>query len=189
MSLQEKSAPPELVVYVDLDGVVQHEEVLWSYRRGIYMSPLKAPGRVLFEWVHYLVEALEPFPYVKLVLSSSWCRRPGYSNTLKRLPQALRERFIGGTYHRRIHGADHGTLTRFLDMPRGLQVVADVQRRRPKKWLALDDDDSGWPEWAIDNLIKCDGETGLSSPSVRDELQLKLERCHAALQCLRGGAP
>ena len=76
----------DVVLYLDLDGVVHHEKVLWHPRKGIYMSPYEAAGHSLFEWVPILESVLEPHPTVALVLSSTWCIRPGYSATLKRLP-------------------------------------------------------------------------------------------------------
>lgn len=166
-----------VVLYLDLDGVVHHEAVLWDPRRGISMSPVLAPGRELFEWLHYLEEALAPYPAVALVLSSTWCIRPGYANTLKRLPESLRSRFIGGTFHHRVHGSDPWNRADFREVPRGLQIWADVERRKPRKWLALDDDLDQWPDWARDNLVACDGSTGLSDANVRMELGVKLEHC------------
>ena len=168
----------DVVVYLDLDGVVHHQAVLYHPKRGAYMSPTQAAGRRLFEWVHVLEEALGPYPNVALVLSSTWCIRPGYARTLKQLPASLQTRFIGGTYHRKIHGSDPWTLSAFRDTPRGLQVWADVERRKPRQWLALDDDVLDWPEWAKENLIDCDGETGLSNPRVRSELSIRLARFH-----------
>jgi hypothetical protein len=102
----------DVVLYLDLDGVVHHEKVLWHPRKGIYMSPsYEAAGHSLFEWVPILESVLEPYPSVALVLSSTWCIRPGYSATLKRLPASLRARFIGGTYHKRVHGVDPWNLS------------------------------------------------------------------------------
>lgn len=167
----------EVVLYLDLDGVVQHEAVMWHARRGIYMSPEAGPERTLFEWIPCLEEALAPFPQVALVLSSSWCVWPGYGKTLKRFPPELRDRFIGGTYHKRVQGADPWSKASFKAMSRGMQVCADVLRRKPMQWLALDDDTEDWPEWARNNLVDCDGATGLSNPRVQTELRLKLEQC------------
>jgi hypothetical protein len=172
----------EVVVYTDLDGVLQHEEVLWHHKRGIYMCPKRAPGRTLFEWTHYLVAALEPWPDVRLVLSSTWCIRPGYGRTLKRLPEELRHRYIGGTFHRAVYAQDPRAVEAFRSKPRGVQVCEDVRRRKPHQWLALDDDVVGWPAEALQNLIACDGNTGLSDERVREELQSKLEQCHRALK-------
>lgn len=171
----------DVVLYLDLDGVVHHEQVLWHPHKGIYMSPYEAPGRSLFEWVPILEAALDPYPSVALVLSSTWCIRPGYSATLKRLPPSLRSRFIGGTYHKRVHGTDPWNLAMFRGMPRGEQVLEDALRRKPRQWLALDDDLEGWPEACRENLIACDGTTGLSDGEVQRELGEKLQRCHEEL--------
>ena len=171
----------DVLLYLDLDGVVQHEAVLWHPRRGTFMSPGLAAGRKLFEWIPQLEEALAPFPDVALVLSSTWCIRPGYSKTLKNFPAALRSRFIGGTFHKRWHAADPWLLESFRSTPRGLQIWADVQRRKPKQWLALDDDVAEWPSFARSNLVACNGSTGLSSPRVQDELRTKLMQCHESL--------
>ena len=145
------------------------------------MSPYEAAGHSLFEWVPILESVLEPYPAVALVLSSTWCIRPGYSATLKRLPASLRARFIGGTYHKRVHGVDPWNLSMFRTTPRGAQVQEDAQRRRPRQWLALDDDLEGWPDSCRENLVACEGTTGLSSLEVQHELRNRLGCCFAAL--------
>ena len=156
----------DVVLYLDLDGVVHHEKVLWHPRKGIYMSPYEAAGHSLFEWVPILESVLQPHPAVALVLSSTWCIRPGYSATLKRLPATLSARFIGGTYHKRVHGVDPWNLSMFRTTPRGVQVQEDAQRRKPKQWIALDDDLEDWPDSCRQNLVACEGTTGLSNPEV-----------------------
>jgi hypothetical protein len=181
MSIPKIVHPPVLLVYLDLDGVVHHEAVMWHARRGIYMCPKEAQGHELFEWLGHLEAALLPYPDVKLVLSSSWCITPGFSSTLRRLPMPLQNRFIGGTFHRRHHGADSWAVDKFKSIPRGLQVLADVQRRKPADWLAIDDDAVGWPSEARENLVHCDCSTGLSSPTVQAELKEKLERKHVGI--------
>lgn len=169
----------DVILYLDLDGVVHHEKVLWHPRKGIYMSPYEAAGHTLFEWVHLLEEILEPYPAVALVLSSTWCIRPGYSATLKRFSPNMQARFIGGTYHKRVHGADPWNQAMFRGIPRGEQVQADALRRKPRHWIALDDDVEDWPESSRSQLVRCDGTTGLSDPKVQRDLKDKLLRCYA----------
>lgn len=174
------ASPPrraDVLVYVDFDGVLHHEAVHWHPRRGIYMHPIEAPGRVMFEWVHLLDGILSEFPAVMLVLSSTWCVRPGFGKALKFLPQSLRSRFIGGTFHRRHHGADEWILQSFRAAPRWQQILSDVGRRHPVAWLALDDDVKDWPVDLLPNLIACEGDTGLSDRRVQAELREKLEQC------------
>lgn len=159
------------VLYVDLDGVLHHESVLYDPRRGVYMSEALAPGHTLFQWADILEDLLGPYPEVALVLSSSWCVQIGYAATLKQLSIGLRDRFIGATYHRKVHGTDPWTKSEFLKMPRGEQVCADVERRQPNCWAALDDDAEHWPADALKNLIECDGRRGLSDLAVQLELE------------------
>jgi len=169
----------DVILYLDIDGVVHHEKVLWHPGKGIYMSPYEAAGHALFEWLPILEQALEPYPAVALVLSSTWCIRPGYSDTLKRFPTSLRSRFIGGTYHKRVHGMDPWNQAMFRATPRGEQVQADALRRKPRHWIALDDDVEDWPESSRSQLVRCDGTTGLSNRKVQQDLKDKLQRCYA----------
>jgi hypothetical protein len=173
-----KRSADRVVLYLDLDGVVQHHAVLWHHRRGIFMCPKEAPGRRLFEWLGHLEEALAPYPDVALVLSSTWCIRPGYGKTLKYFPAQLRQRFVGGTYHKRVHGADPWASNAFKMRTRAQQILVDVARRQPSHWLALDDDIEDWPAEHRHNLVACDGTTGLSDPRVRAELAAKLADAH-----------
>jgi len=63
--------------YLDLDGVVHDEAVLWHPRKGIYMSPYQPADHALFDWLLHLEEVLSPFPAIALVLNSTWCIWPG----------------------------------------------------------------------------------------------------------------
>ena len=172
----------DVVLYVDLDGVLQSQWVMLHPKQGVYIWPSRAPGRVLFEWAPILVEVLRPFPEVRCVLSSSWCVRPGYGRTLKRLLEDLGWRFIGGTYHRCVFGPDVWAEASFREKPRWLQVCEDVNRRKPKRWLALDDDVGGWPSWTSQNFIVCDGDLGLSRAQTRALLTERLESVHLDLR-------
>lgn len=164
----------DIALYLDFDGVLHHEAVYWQRRRGAYVSQSEAPGHTLFEWANVLEEVLAGFPDVRLVLSSTWCVQPGYGKALARLSPILQARFIGGTFHKRHHGADPWLVQAFRATPRWRQIAADVERRQPRAWLALDDDTEDWPCELLSNLVACDGTTGLSSSLVREELRQKL---------------
>lgn len=161
------------ILMLDFDGVLHHEAVYVTPKRGIHV---REPGRTLFEWAHFLVEALAPYPEVRIVLSTTWCIRPGFARAKSRLPIALRERVIGGTYHSGVHGADPHCQLAFRQTSRATQVLADVARRRPTDWLALDDDVADWPAAQLDHLVACDGSAGLSSPATRELLHARLAR-------------
>lgn len=156
-----------LVIYLDFDGVLHHENVLRHHRRGIYAGP---PGFVLFEHAALLEKLLAPFPLVRIVLSTSWVRVLGYGRSVKRLPPALRERVIGATFHSEM--SKHW----FAQKTRGMQVVEDVARRRPLDWLALDDTDEGWPAEIRRHVLLTDERLGIAAPGFQDRLSEALER-------------
>jgi hypothetical protein len=158
----------ELLLYLDFDGVLHHENVLWHPKRGAYLKA--PPGHRLFQHSDLLVELLSPYPQIKIVLSTSWARVYGCSHAAKRLPPSLRDRVIGATFHSQMIEA------LFVDAPRGMQVWSDVNRRHPKDWLALDDDYLHWPKWCLENYVRTDEVAGISEPAVRAEIERKLER-------------
>lgn len=158
----------EAVLYLDFDGVLHHENVLRHPRRGIYLDA--PPEFTLFQHAALLEALLQPYPAVRIVLSTSWVRVLGYSRSVKRLPQGLRERVAGATYHSRMNER------LFIQLPRGVQVLDDVQRRRPSGWVALDDEGAGWPEAYRHCLVLTDERLGLSAPGVADSLRSKLRQ-------------
>jgi hypothetical protein len=157
----------EVVMYLDFDGVLHHEDVWWHPRRGAY---IKAQGYLLFEHVSLLEEALLPFPEVRIVLSTSWVRSRRFSRALERLPTTLQRRVVGATFHSKMNPES------FQLLPRGVQVQNDVHRRAPREWVALDDDAEGWPPHLMHKLVRTDGVLGISAPGVLNELNGQLQR-------------
>ena|SRR5450830_205965 len=158
----------ELLLYLDYDGVLHHENCLWHPKIGAYLS---APdGYVLFQHAALLEQLLAPYPQVQIVLSTAWVRRYGCSKAAKNLRPALRSRVIGATYHSSMREHE------FTALPRGLQVCSDVVRRRPRDWLALDDMDEGWPEHSLPNYVRTHEQEGISDLAVLAEFQEKLGR-------------
>jgi hypothetical protein len=158
-----------LVLYLDFDGVLHHENCLWHPRRGAY---LVAPERyTLFQHSELLEQMLAPYPAVQIVLSTSWVRRYGMSATAKRLPPSLQERVIGATFHSR-----HMQDDEFMYLHRGQQVHNDALRRKPQDWVALDDDGQGWPAEHAARFIQTHPYEGLSDPSVQYDFRKKLEK-------------
>eukprot|EP01037_Dinobryon_pediforme_P012453 gene12453-12540_t len=142
------------VLYLDFDGVLHHENCFWHPRRGAYLDA--PPGYMLFQHAELLSTLLAPYPQVEIVLSTSWVRRYGCSDTAKRLPRPLRARVIGATFHTRMNERD------FVELSRGQQVLGDVMRRQPKRWLALDDDPDGWTLECLPNFLQTDEREGIN---------------------------
>lgn len=157
----------ELVLYLDYDGVLHNENVYWHPKRGAYPGP---PGFTLFEHAPLLHELLTPYPEVGIVLSTSWVRLYGCTKTAKRLPQGLRARVLGATFHSQMDEAA------FAARPRGQQVLDDVARRRPRGWLALDDTDEGWPPEVRDRVLLTDERLGIAAAGMPERIAAALDR-------------
>ena len=159
----------ELVLYLDFDGVLHHENCRYHPRRGAY---LEAPDRYsLFQHAPLLEQLLAPYPDLQIVLSTSWVLRYGCADTAKRLPSTLQARVIGATFHSRYMNDDD-----FRYMPRGKQVTEDAMRRRPRGWLAVDDNDEGWPPEHKHRHILTHMYEGIGAPAVRAEFEQKLKQ-------------
>ena len=158
----------ELILYLDFDGVLHHENCLWHSKIGAYLS---APeGYVLFQHSELLEQLLAPYPQVQIVLSTSWVRQYGCSKAAKNLRPVLRSRVIGATYNSNMREHE------FSALPRGLQVWSDVVKRKPRNWLAIDDVAEGWPENSLPNFVLTHKQDGISAPEVLAEFQEKLGR-------------
>lgn len=162
----DDTAPDEQelqVCYCDFDGCLHDDAVYWHPKRGIYLG---TPGRFLFEWMHILDELLHPHPTVKIVLSTDWARKSSYRFARAQLSPALQSRVIGATFHNRHMRADE-----FDHTSRGQQVLDDVERRRPTKWFAIDNDAEGWPDRVKDRLVLTHDRLGLSELRVQAEIR------------------
>jgi len=154
------------VLYLDYDNVL-HGEV-GRYVSAPHVRPY-TKGEVLFTHAPILEALLLPYPNVKIVLSTSWVRVFDYHRARKRLPASLRARVTGATFH-----ALHMRKEDFSLEPRHRQILCDVSRRQPTKWLAIDDDVEGWPEWALPHLVATEESVGLNCPRVQARLQERL---------------
>ena len=154
------------ILYLDFDGPLHYDNALRHPRRGVYL--MAPPGYVLFQHVGLLEDALKPYPEVLIVLSTSWVKALSFSRAKKRLTSNLQSRVIGATYHTQMNRFN------FEDMTRAEQILDDVQRRRPRDWLALDNDGWQWPAVHRDHLVLTDDCDGLSVPAVLHEFRQKL---------------
>ncbi len=157
-----------LVLFLDFDGVLHHENVRISNKQGPF---LLAPERYrLFQHADLLAQLLAPYPQVQIVLSTSWAMHFGVAEAARRLPPELKARVIGGTFDAR-----HMNKDEFHMLPRGAQVIADVQRRQPRDWLALDDAEDGWSGPHAAHCVQTHMYEGISDPEVLAAFKQMLE--------------
>lgn len=163
----------QALLYLDFDGCLHPDDVWRHPRRGVELGPLAA-GHTLFEHAHLLCDILEPHPAIRIVLSTTWVQVLRYSYAVKRLPIQLQLRVVGATYHSSMNR------DAFRSVPRGYQVLADVARRKPSAWVALDDDTEGWPKDHLDRLVQSHPTLGLGGPGVAQQLSEQLARISPA---------
>jgi hypothetical protein len=159
------------VVYLDFDGVLHPEDTYFHPTRGAYLGPQStSAGHQLFEHAQLLATVLAPHPGIKIVLSTSWVQHRSYSKAMRRLPVELQARVIGATFHEQ-----HMSREAWFELPRGVQVLGDVGRRRPAHWVALDDDDEDWPRNYLNRLVKTNPVLGMTRIGAVDELRQHFE--------------
>jgi len=108
-----------------------------------------------------LERVLEPYPHLRIVLSTSWVREFGFEFARAQLSQSLQLRVIGATLH--------------VAPARYYCISIDVEERAPTKWLALDDDLYCWPTSEMHRVVApTDQLLGLAQPGIVDELETKL---------------
>lgn len=166
-----------MILFLDIDGVLHPDSVYLERRRPV----LRGPGH-LFMWCDSLIEALEPWPDVSIVLSSSWVRFRGYDRTRDALPAALRDRVIGATYHTAMsrrppeEGGFRLPLSWWDNHTRYEQILGYVRRAglTDTEWLAIDDNCERWAPEHARNLILTTSERGISDPAALALLQARL---------------
>lgn len=143
------------VLFLDFDGVL-HPDAVFLSRHG---PTLRSEGE-LFMWVPALVEILDSFPTVSLVLSTSWVRHLGFKRATAFLPSVLNERVIGATWHSSM-AKDWADESKWDGRTRYDQISRYASRAQLSHWLSLDDDAQGWGTTASHRLIACDPTRGL----------------------------
>jgi hypothetical protein len=159
--------PNAPVCLLDYDGALHHENVRLGENGHFTLdAPLQY---VMFQHVALLEELLEPYPTVQIVLSTRWVRTKGLRKAAKELSYSLRARVVD-SFVPPDASAD------FWLWPKGAQVAQYVERRRPVAWFAIDDDQVGWPAWALPHVVFSDPYEGISPLEVQDAIRAQLQR-------------
>lgn len=166
-----------MILFLDFDGVLHPDAV---YLRNSGQIELRAEG-ALFMWADRLTAALQHYPGVKVVLSTSWARHLGFHRARKALPADLAARVIGATWHSAM-GKGWPDRIAWDCQTRYEQIAAYLSRlSAPVQWLAIDDDDTGWPDTQRGHLVLTNGITGLSADDALAELISRLQRGNSAV--------
>jgi hypothetical protein len=156
------------VLYLDFDGVVHGGEARISIDGAV---SLPMADQRLFEHAPLLEGLLQPYPDVRIILSTDWVRHLGFDRACGRLPLGLQMRVVGAIYDPK-----HPDAWRFDRLSRSDAIMLDVVKRKPARWLAVDDEWIGWPTAERENLVITPTDLGLGSVAAANELTRRLEQ-------------
>ena len=129
-------------------------------------------------WAPLLIKTLADFPEVQIVLSTSWARELSFNRARRWLPEELRARVIGSTWHSAMSFKREGfrSLSTWWDeATRYQQIKRYAGRAGLTDWVAIDDQPEGWGADDRDKLVHTHSDTGLSDPVVLAVLAARLE--------------
>ena len=160
-----------MILFLDFDGVLHHENVSLkkchtvarrhlkeSDRRFLTRDGKLVKGKNLFEHADRLAEIREPFPDVRIVISSTWREHFRPEALLRFLPPALADRVIGHTPFCSRHSEDGTRLSEVL-------AYMDGNGHAGELWVALDDQARLFLDDDLvcsDNLFLLKGAEGLT---------------------------
>lgn len=157
-----------MILFLDFDGVLHPDEVYLVRGR-----PMLRDEGHLFMWAPLLEDALSPFPDVQIVLSTSWVQKLNFRRASNFLPEALRRRIIGATWHSKM--AEEIDYSHWWNAAtRHQQIRRYVNRAELTNWIAIDDDGEGWSTGDANKLILTDSQKGLSDAKLLLQLSIKL---------------
>jgi HAD domain in Swiss Army Knife RNA repair proteins len=171
VSLERKDAFPSEVplaissgtatLYLNFGGVVQVGHGLVD-RDGVVSLD---SGRQVLEFAPTLVEILNPWPDVQLVLTTDWIRTVGLERTKCLLPVPLRARVLDTIL------AYRPRLSELLDgSAKTRAILAHSRLHRVLAWLAIDDETFGVPVEYEQHFLRTDPDHALGCASAQARL-------------------
>ena len=169
------------VLYLGISGVLHPSES--TYELVCRRSPWDN-GHARYEGVAALADALEAWPDVRIVLTSTVPWKHGLEFTLERLGQRLSARVDGFTFEDLTTQACHTMKRRdgssylarvseddYWRMNKSDIVEMHAAWRKPSAWAALDDEDILWSrDVRRERLVLTDGCSGLRDASTMDRM-------------------
>lgn len=153
------------ILFLDFDGVLHPFNVRFNEELKLALES-QDKSLYLFCWAPILEKILteeDPQCIIKIILSTSWAERYGWEDAAKHLTPTLESRVVAKTNGYNRH--------------RGLQILKCVEDNNIANthWLAIDDDDYGWPSHLLYQLIKTDENLGLFEESTQLILRKKIK--------------
>lgn len=164
------------VLFLSYDGCLHPEGV----RHGDAGPQLRDEEHTLFEHAELLARLVEPYPELRIVLSTPWARIYGLERAKDFLPAALRTRVVGTTHEFCGDFVEWAELTEFD------QIMRYVKGHAIRTWLALSCDKYHWPEAFRMNRVWVYGRVGLGEDRARVEFAEKLKHLHCEEPSLGG---
>jgi hypothetical protein len=136
-------------------------------------------GRPLFEYAPLLVELLEPYPDVEIVVTTSWLETMSTETVLSYLPPELVRRVVDTTRGRKprlsymLNGSGRTDVITCYAFGKGL-----------KQWLAIDDSVYGAyhfgrePGELVQNFVLLDSKRGISDEGAQQRIREWLVEVH-----------
>ena len=150
-----KDAP---TLYVSFGGVLNIDQGLVDMHDEVTLDS----GRMLFEYAPYLIDVLEPWPNVQLVLTTSGLRKLGPKKTIGLLPMELIRRVVQTTKDTppRLGELRDGSARAWIP-------IGHARKHGMRRWLALDDERWCIPVGFEHHFLRTEPDTARGAPEAR----------------------
>ena len=159
-----------MIIFLDYEGVLHPEEVYLTKDQDAVERCCE--GHKLFEHAQLLTDLLEPYPHIRIVLSTVWVFAFGFAKTRAPLPEKLQAKIKGSTWHSPMEDQERKKW-RFYN--RYDQIDKYVKRHCLTDWIAIETDDCDWPDSKRDRLVLTNGLGGIGDMSAQKELIAKIQ--------------
>ncbi|MFM0615014.1 HAD domain-containing protein [Paraburkholderia nemoris] len=162
-------------LFVDYDGTLHAGHALIDTAGQITLDS----GRALFEFVPLLVEMLEPYPSVEIVLTTSWLATLPEDKVISYLPAELARRVVGTTQGRKARFSYLRDGTGRTDI-----ITSYAFGKRLLHWLAIDDSVYGADRFGYEpgeltgNFVLLDSTRGISDEGAQRRIRDWLVEVH-----------
>lgn len=168
----DQTAP---TLFVDYDGTLHRGRALLDTDGQVTLES----GRPLLEYAPLLVEMLDPYPAVQIVLTTSWLQTLPTEKVVSYLPLDLARRVVDTTRDRK---------ARFSYMQNGSGrtdiIACYALGKRLKNWLAIDDSVYGAyhfgrePGELVKNFVLLDSTRGINDDVAQQRIREWLIEVH-----------